>query len=351
MRQIRVAIWLVAFACAIAGEAMAQPVATRVMQGLDNPRGLAIGPEGALYVVEAGSGGTGPCTELRGATQCFGPTGALTRLWRGRTERVLTGLPSYISTTGEVSGPHDVSFMYRGGAYLTMGLGNGGGDPNAARAAFGEGGERFGRLLWISTAGRANVLADLAQYEFEANPAGGPTDSNPFGVLAEPDGIVVADAGANALLRVDHRGRITTLAVLPPVPGSNADSVATSIARGPDGAYYAGELTGVPFAAGAARVFRIVPGEPPQVFATGFTTIIDLAFGADGSLYVLQHSTGPMFFAGPGNIIRVAPDGARSIVYGGLTRPTALVVDRTGTIYVTNNGIASGTGEVLRIRP
>ena len=32
-----------------------------VMTGLDNPRDLAFGPEGALYVAEAGRGGDGPC--------------------------------------------------------------------------------------------------------------------------------------------------------------------------------------------------------------------------------------------------------------------------------------------------
>ena len=42
----------------VAGAAAAS--VTTVMTGLDNPRGLAFGPEGALYVAEAGRGGAGP---------------------------------------------------------------------------------------------------------------------------------------------------------------------------------------------------------------------------------------------------------------------------------------------------
>jgi hypothetical protein len=34
---------------------------TVVATGLDNPRGLAFGTDGTLYVAEAGRGGSGPC--------------------------------------------------------------------------------------------------------------------------------------------------------------------------------------------------------------------------------------------------------------------------------------------------
>jgi len=34
---------------------------TVVADGLDNPRGIGFGPDGALYVAESGSGGSGPC--------------------------------------------------------------------------------------------------------------------------------------------------------------------------------------------------------------------------------------------------------------------------------------------------
>jgi glucose/arabinose dehydrogenase len=34
-----------------------------VAEGLDNPRGIGFGPDGALYVAESGSGGAGPRVE------------------------------------------------------------------------------------------------------------------------------------------------------------------------------------------------------------------------------------------------------------------------------------------------
>jgi hypothetical protein len=94
-----------------------------------------------------------------------------------------------------------------------------------------------------------------------------------------------------------------------------------------------------------------VPGAAPEVFLAGFKTLIDLDFGPDGSLYVLQHATGPVFFPGPGEVIRVDLDGTRSVVADSLTRPTSLVVGPDGAIYVSNRGISVGTGEVLRIAP
>ena len=77
--------------------------------------------------------------------------------------------------------------------------------------------------------------------------------------------------------------------------------------------------------------------------------IVDLAFGADGTLYVLQFATGPVFFTGPGELIRVAPDGSRSVVPGGLNFPTSVAVGADRALYVTNHGITPAVGEVLRI--
>jgi len=50
---------------------------------------------------------------------------------------------------------------------------------------------------------------------------------------------------------------------LPPRFPQPTDPVPTGLARGPDGALYVGLLTGVPFAPGAASVYRVVPGQAP----------------------------------------------------------------------------------------
>ena len=90
-------------------------------------------------MAEAGKGGPeGPtnCQVLRGLKRCFGLTGALTRVWRGKQERVAIRLPSVTDLTAnpEVGGPNDVSFLGRGGTFLTIGLG---GDPTTVRPGYG----------------------------------------------------------------------------------------------------------------------------------------------------------------------------------------------------------------------
>src|SRR5690606_24356665 len=54
-----------------------EPPFVPVAAELNNPRGMTIGPDGAIYVAEAGAGGDGPCLpnpEGEGEV-CYGPTG------------------------------------------------------------------------------------------------------------------------------------------------------------------------------------------------------------------------------------------------------------------------------------
>jgi hypothetical protein len=361
MRHL-IGLCVVAASVFVSGPAQAQTLTT-VATGLDNPRGLAFGPEGGLYVTEAGRGGAGPCFAVRGVTYCVGTTGAITRIWRGAQERVVTGLPSYARTTdgGEATGPQRLAFRGRGGLYVTIGLAR---NP-AARTdgSLGEIGPGFGQLLSIDASGGVHAVADVSAYEAANNPDGVvPPDSNPFGVMALPGGQLVTDAGGNDLLHVAADGTISTLATFPsrlfPSPANSAvmvavQSVPTGISMGPDGAIYVGELTGGPFPVGGARVHRLVQGQPPTVFASGFTNIVDLAWGPDGNLYVLEIAVHSLR-AGDriGALIRVSPDGAtRTTITEQLTAPTGLAVASDGAVYVTNCGDCAGLGEVIRIQP
>jgi hypothetical protein len=205
-------------------------------------------------------------------------------------------------------------------------------------------------------------VVDVAGYEAASNPDGGLVDSNPFDLLTRDDGShLVVDAGGNDLLHISTSGTISTLAVFPSrlitfPPGTTnmipMQSVPTAVAMGSDGAYYVGELTGFPFPPGGANVYRVIPGQiTPTVYITGFTNIVDLAFGADGSLYVLEMATNGLLSGDPtGAITRVRPDMSRELMAStGLTAPLALTVGPDHALYVSNMAIISGAGEVIRV--
>ncbi len=179
--------------------------------------------------------------------------------------------------------------------------------------------------------GTYQPFADLGAYEARYNPHPTAVDSNPFSVVDGGRGeAVVADAAGNTLLKVDKHGKVKLIAVLPDelVPTADAKSlveeivsnlsgepvtcgtlppdappegvqicelpdmlpaeaVATSVAIGPDGDYYVGELKGFPAPTGESQVWRIrrnarnadCSRSPLCTVAhDGFTSIVDLAF-------------------------------------------------------------------------
>jgi hypothetical protein len=359
MRRILARAPVVALAClaSLVAVGTASAAVTTFMTGLDNPRGLEFGPDGALYVAEAGRGGSGPCFVLRGETRCVGATGAVSRRHpAGTQEKWATGLPSYAPVGPSMDGamgPHDIAFE-RGfnAAWLTIGL-DGERAPSAMRALVGN---DFGRLAHVFPDGSWFLSTDISIQEELTNPDGGLLDSNPYGLTTWFGGQkIVADAGGNTLLRVAGE-TVSTIAVFPSrAHGRATDSVPTEVLFGPDFAFWVSELTGFPFPAGAANIYRVsVGGGPPQVALSGFKTVIDIAFGCDRrSLYVLQFATGP-FLAPPGALIRVdLATGLRTVVPVVLLQPGGVTVSCGDgeVLYVSNKGTSVGGGEVLRIAP
>jgi glucose/arabinose dehydrogenase len=362
-RLRRTVVTLAAAACVAAavGAASAGAVTiTPVASGLDNPRGMAFGPNGALYVAEAGEGGSDFCFEHPAlGPVCGGMSGAVTRLWKGKQERILRGLPSFVNEGGEALGPSDVNPHGNGNLYVTIGLG----DNPAVRNTFPAPARLHGWLVKGNPSGHWKPTVDIAAFEAANNPdAGQPgtlVDSNPNAVAALPGGRAVVDAGANDLLSVDASGNISVLAVFPVrfVPFGPGmipmQPVPTSIAVGPDGALYVGQLTGFPFPMGGANIFRVVPGQQPTVYASGFTNVLGVAFGPDGSLYVAEISHFGLLSGNPaGGIWRVPPGGGTpQLLTTSVILPGGIAVAPDGSLYVSTCAPCTNAGQVVKIVP
>jgi hypothetical protein len=375
-RRAALAIALAALLAALSAAEVAAAAHPRVLAThLDNPRKLFVAADGAVYVVEAGSGGRDRCFTDAGAKTCVGLTGAVTRVFDGRQQRVVSGLPSAASADGtDAEGPAAV--VVTGKTYTIL-VGDGRVDATSARQ-LGRDGALSGDL--ISTGGgavAARVLANFGAFEAAHDPdhgagpgatAGDPAlDSNPYALTRYDGGYAVVDAAGNDLLWLSPRGVVSVLAVFPTqrervaagVLGKSAEtltvqSVPTSVTVGPDGALYVGELTGFPFEVGKARVWRVSPGRKPTVYASGFTNISDLAFDGKNLLVLEIASRGLRDSHSPGALIRVAPNGARTLLLGtGLVAPTGLAV-ANGSIYIANDGTSPGSasghgGELISI--
>ena len=193
--------------------------------------------------------------------------------------------------------------------------------------------------LFSAGGGDFSAIARIDRLEHRRNldNVKGDKNSNPYAVLALADNHqIVVDAGANAVLEV-RDGNVSLLSLIPNRRNGRRQAVPSSIALGPDGAYYVGELA-ESSGKGKARVWRVPPeGGTATVYRSGFTTISGVAFGPDGSLFVTEFALN--FEKLNGRLVRVSPDGGtRTVLAGGkkLTAPTGAAVDSTGAVYVSN---------------
>jgi hypothetical protein len=336
-----------------------------VASGLDNPRGIDVAANGDIWIAEAGRGGAGPCFPGdEGPTpSCFGNSGAFTVVHDGEQRRVVSGLPSVgdQGTGDNAVGASDIL----ADQYHPVGLIGGGGSPEA-RGALGKASALSGWMVKFNPrSGRVYPFADLLQYEGDNNPDGGAIDSDAYGLARRYGSIVVADAAGNDVLRVNHTAQISTLGVFPDVqvaappflnlpPGTMIpmQAVPTTVAvRRGDPNVYVGQLTGFPFPMGAANVYGIRPDGSKFVYASGFTNIVDIAWGPHGSLYVLEITSAGLAAGDPtGALIRVEADGDQEVVAStGLVTPTAVAISDDGWLYVSNYGTSAGKGTVIRI--
>lgn len=358
VRKARGAAWAAALALAFTG-AVAAPSSARsgsptpgeprtIAEGFAGPTGLAVANTGTVYVADLFAG-------------------TLFKVRRGVTTPIASAQAEGQSITGVVAERHGVAYTETGGGMGTT----------------------IGFLRHLSGSGRITTLGDTGTFEATQNPDQvntygfqdlseeclaqippdffpppqytGALDSNSYAVVTLADGSrVVADAGGNDLVRIRKNGRISTLAVLPPIPVTVPDDpsvlglpdctagatyglepVPTDVEIGPHGHLYVTALPGGPEdgSLGAnGAVFKVNPrtGKVTLV-ATGFAGATDLAIGPGGTIYVTE-----LF----GNRISVVKNGGPR-PFLDIPAPNA-VEYKHGALYAAV-GFGSGNASVVKI--
>ncbi|HEX7081806.1 MAG TPA: ScyD/ScyE family protein [Gammaproteobacteria bacterium] len=363
-------------ACLGLASAAGQAQPTAYAAGLSTPYKLDVTNRGALLVSEAGTAQN---------------DGELSRIDRGGAVwTLLGGLPSGVAITGGVSGPSGVDVYGCCIVHLLIGQGDAlrfNGPPHEVPNPVPSVSPIFSSVLRLQfdrpidgvtdsfTLARAdhNRLADgltvrlenaagerlfvrmVADVkDFRPDPIVDHRGSNPYAVTHGSllEGLLIADAGQNAIIQAGLFGPPKTLVRFPPVPNVSgvgppvSDAVPTSIRHLHGTKYLVSLLTGIPYASGGAsvRLVDIHTGKQSTLIS-GLTTVTDV-LQVDGKYYVLEIST-DLLQQMPGRLLRLSSPTAKPEVVA------APIIGGSGMVYVAKDRaiyIAENfTGRVVRV--
>jgi len=322
---------------------------------LTMPRGLALGPDGSLYIAEP-DGNRVRRVAPDGMISTFTGTGVLGYAGDGGP-----------ATQAQLNGPTNLAVTADGVLYI-VDSGN-----NRIR--------RVGADGVITT-----VVGDGTQgFSGDGGPAALAKLRYPRDVVPLPDGgLVVVDHGNNRVRRVDRGGIITTIAGTS-VGGYSGDEGPAAAAQlngpmaaalAPDGTLYIADQAGyrlrvmgtdgvIRHLAGTGTWIPVEDGVPPH--SAPFFRATQMAVGPDGALYVAEWETGsrrlrkiaptPMRGVALGESIIPSEDGREAYVFSGLGRHLRTIDARTGATLLTMQydavgmlaGIQDADGDVVSI--
>lgn len=317
-----------------------------VIGGLHSPRGLSMGPGNILYAAQAGDAEhLGSIIEIRNSMSN-----------NAKSSTVVDGLIN-AGDEGEFIGVSGISVLGTGrnqSIYAIMGLfPDEGGDP------------LFGSLLRVGFKGSVDNVTNVGEFGIEyttanPDPAEPNPDSNPYGVLAIPGHVYVADAGGNILDEVFPDGSIQALAYFP--DEIIRDAIPTCVAQGPDGALYVGTLALVDsiVLGPSAKVWRIDPATvnpdptltPKTLWAHGLYPINGCTFGPDGNFYASQLFTNDFENDPQGDVVKIPfnhPSTHTFLTGGALGYAGGVAASPNGDIFVADGTFGAEEGRIVRI--
>ena len=339
----------------------AGPTVTTYATGLTNPRGLTFGPDGHLYVAEAGVGGGQVPADIDPNcpvdVNIFSPytagySGRVLRvLADGTTEIVADGLPSATDKTFTAFGPTDVAFI-GDTLYVLIEMG---GCSHALP-------EDLPAILRVNPDGSTTNVANLNAW-LAKNPPAFIKDTDPETTDLEPDGVFhsmfasgrylyVVETNRGMLLRVDPRkSTIERVYDMSIDKAEHNPIVATR--RGND--FYVGTFGEDGGLAELAKFDKDFTGYtlPFQ----SLNPIVGLAWRGKLLYAVEIFPHDDPWSADTANLVTFDPRTSerREVLTGFATLPNGLVQGPDGALYTSNQGVSfsetGGDGSVLRIQP
>jgi hypothetical protein len=288
-----------------------EPTATRLVTGLEELQGSAVGPGGALFV-------TAP---LAGSIWRVDPkTGAVTLF--------ASGLPARIPDLFFIgSGVVDVAFI-GGTAYaLVTGVG-----PDL------EGDDVVG-IYRVDGPNSFTVVADIGAFSVANPPATDFFVPTGFQYAIEPfrGGFLVTDGHHNRVLQVTRDGEITELIAFGNVVPTGLTVSGNSI--------YVAQAGPIPHEPEDGRVVVFgAKSSDETVVAAGAPLLVDVEFGRGRTLFALAQGVWDGPFEGTpalpntGTLVQVAENGRFTVLAEGLDRPTSLEIINNTAYVVTLGG-------------
>ena len=317
--------------------------------GLNSPRGLKFGPDGNLYVAEAGLGGTsstqGQCDQVIPPVGPYlgGNTARILEINpSGVVSTLVENLPSTENALGDRMGIADIEFF-----------------DNTLYALLAAGGCSHGHsdypasIIKINSNGSWSVIADLSNWQMN-NPVANPEeddfepDGSWYSLISAKGNLYAVEPNHGEMVKVSTNGNISRVIDFSAFYGH---VVPTAVAY--HGNFYVGNLNTFPIVAGSSNIYKVTPSGQSQIWATGFSAVLGVAFDNQARMYVLETSSVNGFpTPNTGRVIRVLPSGEKEVIVDSLFFPTAMTYGPDGALYVSNKGFGPpvpGFGEILKV--